>query len=163
VKKLITNFLTSDIFRNIKIGLISSGIAAIFFYYSLDTIIYFEDNILINNSGLFLSSVNPLMNGSSLLLFQDPELATLLFSLFIISIFSVILVSLFNYLRFKLYNLKEWGSDSNDYVNKKSWIFQIILLLKKRWILISLSMIIYVIALLSLQSLLVAASGSLMF
>jgi hypothetical protein len=103
------------------------------------------------------------MNGSSLLLFQDPELATLLFSLFIISIFSVILVSLFNYLRFKLYNLKEWGSDSNDYVNKKSWIFQIILLLKKRWILISLSMIIYVIALLSLQSLLVAASGSLMF
>ncbi|MDR3666284.1 MAG: hypothetical protein P4L35_05530 [Ignavibacteriaceae bacterium] len=162
-KIIILKFLRSKTFRNIKIGLVSSFISGLFFYYLLDSIVSYEDNILINTSLLFSASLDPLINGSGLFFSHDPELYSLLFFLLGICSFSAIVVISFYLLRFKLKKLLQWGSDSEDHLNKKSWIFQIILQVKNRWVLISLSLIIFIIAVLTLRNLIIIPSNALLF
>jgi hypothetical protein len=142
-----------SIHRYVRIGLISSIIAFLFFHFLLDSILTYANDFLLNSSVIFLASFDPIFNGSRIHFSQDPELDTLLTALLGICSISVIIVSVMYYLRLKLNNFKQLAPNSDYSLNKESWTFQILTLLKKKWIFLSLSMIIFIIVMLSLSNL----------
>jgi hypothetical protein len=156
LKKLKIKFL--KIFRYVKIGLVSTIIAALFFYYFLDPILNYTNDILFNASLLFLVSIDPLINGS-----RDADSTIILSLLLGVCLFSVIMVFIFYYLRFKLIDIKHLKPDPDDKTNNRFWIFKNVFLFKKRWLLLSLILVIFIIAVLSLQNLLFPAANNLRF
>jgi len=155
-KKLKIKFLR--IFRYVKIGLVSTIIAALFFYYFLDHILNYANDIFFNASLLFLVSFDPLSNGS-----RDPESTIILSFLLGACLFSLILVFIFYYLRYKLIDIDHLKPDSDDQINTRFWIFKNLFLFKKRWLLLSLILVIFIIAVLSLQNLLFPAANNFRF
>ena len=150
--------------NNIKIGIISSIIAALFFYYILDPIQDILNNILIKGSLLFFAYMGPLFDGTNLHIPQNPEIDTSLFYFIGICSISLILISIIYFSENKLDDKEpEKFNPGDSFKNKILRLFQNMLLFTRRWFIISLTMIIFLIAIITIYSFLFPAAKFFLF
>jgi hypothetical protein len=150
--------------KNISIGFISSVFAFLFFYYLLDPIQYVLNDFIINGLLLFLTSIEQLFNGFDLHFPQNPEIDLFLFLILGICPLMIILTFVFYEMKHRLNNGNPGKSNPEGSSDKNiSGIFRNILLFKKRWILISLTMLIFLIAIITLHNLLFSTTQNLLF